>query len=328
MSGPEPVVDRDDEGADDQDAELQFDQAEMTTPASSGPSCDGCKRPITDAYYEINRKIVCSSCRQQIEASFQGGSGLARFLKAAFFGFGAALVGAAIYYGVARVSGLNIGLVAILVGFMVGGAVRKGSGNRGGMLYQLLALFLTYVAIGLMGLTFVMEHQFNEFGGKKKDAEAKKEAPAKVVKDEKVAAKTGDRLKNPFAAAGKEKAKDLTSPKAEKANDASAKVSNAAPEKNAAVAKTDDVAAEDEADVANDAGVLGAIVIVAAAFAFIIVSYPVFMAFQAPISGLIYCFALFQAWQMNKRAHLPFSGPFQVAAAPPAAFEARDDDAG
>ena len=39
-----------------------------------------------------------------------------------------------------RVTGWNIGLVAIVVGFMVGGAVRKGTGNRGGMLYQFLTL--------------------------------------------------------------------------------------------------------------------------------------------------------------------------------------------
>ena len=258
MSGPEPVVDREDEGADDEGAELQFDQAEMTTPASSGPSCDACKRPITDAYYEINRKILCSSCRQHIEASFQGGSGLARFLKASLFGFGAALVGAAIYYGIARASGLNIGLVAILVGFMIGGAVRKGTGNRGGMLYQFLALFLTYFAIGLMGLTFVIEQQFNEFRGKIKNAEAKKEAPAQIVKNEKGAAKTDDRPQNPIVAAGKDKAKDPTSPKTEKAKDASEKAPTAAPEKNAAVAKTADETADDEKEVPTAGGVLGA----------------------------------------------------------------------
>ncbi len=254
MSGPEPVVDREDEGADDEGAELQFDQAEMTTPASSGPSCDACKRPITDAYYEINRKILCSSCRQRIEASFQGGSGLARFLKASLFGFGAALVGAAIYYGIARVSGLNIGLVAILVGFMIGGAVRKGTGNRGGMLYQFLALFLTYFAIGLMGLTFVMEQQFKEFQGKIKDGEAKKEAPAKAVKIEKGAAKNDDRPQNPIVAAGKDKAKDPTSPITEKAKDASEKAPTAAPEKNAAVAKTADETADDEKEVPTAGG--------------------------------------------------------------------------
>ena len=44
-------------------------------------------------------------------------------------------------------------LVAILVGFMVGGAVRKGTGNRGGLLYQFLASCSTYFAIGLMVLS-------------------------------------------------------------------------------------------------------------------------------------------------------------------------------
>lgn len=323
MSGPEPVVDREDEGADDEGAELQFDQAEMTTPASSGPSCDACKRPITDTYYEINRKILCSSCRERIEASFQGGSGLARFLKASLFGFGAALVGAAIYYTCVRVTGSNFGLVAILVGFMIGWSVRKGTGNRGGLLYQFLALFMTYFAIGVMCVTFAMEHQFKELQGMIKDDKPKKEAPAKAVKNEKGAGKTDDRPQNAIDVAGKDKAKDLTNPKTEKAKVTSAKAPNAAPKKNAAVAKT----VGDGTDVPTVGGLVGATVIVLAGVVLLTLAYPVLMAFQFPISGLIYCFALFQAWQMNKGAKLAFSGPFQVAAAPPA-LETRDDHVG
>ncbi len=194
MSGPEPFVDREDEGADDDGAELQFDQAEMTTPKSSGPSCDACKRPITDAYYEINRKILCSSCRERIEASFQGGSGVARFLKASLFGFGAALVGAAIYYAWVRVTGSNFGLVAILVGFMIGWGVRKGTGQPRwnalsvpGVVPDLLCHRLDVCHIR------AMEHQFKELQGMNKEGAPGKEAPAKAVKNEKGAGKTDDR---------------------------------------------------------------------------------------------------------------------------------------
>ena len=45
---------------------------------------------------------------------------------------------------------------------------------------------------------------------------------------------------------------------------------------------------------------------------FLIVAAPVALAIADPISGLIYCFALFQAWQMNKRVRLAVNGPFQV----------------
>ena len=137
--------------------ELQFDQAEFTTPAPDGPSCGFCKRPVEDAYYELGGKICCASCRQQVETAVRGGSSLARVVKALFLGSVAAVAGAALYYAIIRITGYNIGLVAIVVGFMVGGAVRNGTGNRGGLFYQFLALFLAYVAIGLMHVPMLIE---------------------------------------------------------------------------------------------------------------------------------------------------------------------------
>ncbi len=43
-------------------------------------------------------------------------------------------------------TGYEFGLIAIVVGFLVGAAVRKGDG-RGGWKYQALAMFLTYTSI-------------------------------------------------------------------------------------------------------------------------------------------------------------------------------------
>ena len=51
------------------------------------------------------------------------------------------------YYGVLALTGYEVGLIAIVVGFMVGTAVRKGSQGRGGWKYQALAMFLTYTSI-------------------------------------------------------------------------------------------------------------------------------------------------------------------------------------
>ena len=78
---------------------------------------------------------------------FHQGSRLGRGIKAVLFGTIAAALGAILYYAIMRITGLNIGLVAVVVGLMVGGAVKAGSGNRGGRFYQLLAVFLTYSAI-------------------------------------------------------------------------------------------------------------------------------------------------------------------------------------
>ena len=54
-----------------------------------------------------------------------------------------------IYFGVLKLTGYEVGLISILVGILVGGAVRKGSGGRGGWAYQALAIFLTYSAIAV-----------------------------------------------------------------------------------------------------------------------------------------------------------------------------------
>ena len=57
------------------------------------------------------------------------------------------LIGCGIWYAVRALTGYEVGLIAIIVGLLVGGAVRKGSKRRGGRLYQTLAVLLTYASI-------------------------------------------------------------------------------------------------------------------------------------------------------------------------------------
>ena len=60
-------------------------------------------------------------------------------------------------------------IVAIAIGFMVGWAVRKGAGGRGGRRFQVLALVLTYWAVGL-AYTPLMFKQLAEENAKEKAA--------------------------------------------------------------------------------------------------------------------------------------------------------------
>ena len=90
--------------------DIQFDQAEYTTPAPEGPSCGVCQRPINGEYYETSGKVLCSSCRDRVTAAFRGGSRTARVLKALLFGSVASGIGAALYYAILRATGYNIGL--------------------------------------------------------------------------------------------------------------------------------------------------------------------------------------------------------------------------
>jgi hypothetical protein len=125
---------------------LQFDHAERDGSASS-LTCAACNQAIATSYYEVNGNVTCQRCRNQVLAGWNRGSSGGRFAKALGLGFAAAVVGAGIYFGIAALTGYEFGLVAIVVGVLVGGAVRKGSNGRGGRRYQLLAVFLTYTAV-------------------------------------------------------------------------------------------------------------------------------------------------------------------------------------
>jgi hypothetical protein len=127
--------------------ELQFDRAEREEPVTEEPSCDACHTAIAGEYYEVNGKAICATCRQGITAAMTGGSRLKRMFKATALGVLAGAVGAGIYFAVLKLTGYEVGLIAIVVGVLVGTAVRSGSDGRGGWFYQLLAIGITYCAI-------------------------------------------------------------------------------------------------------------------------------------------------------------------------------------
>jgi hypothetical protein len=91
--------------------------------------------------------VVCKACADKLGALHSGGSPSRRFGLATVLGLVAGALGAGLYFGIAAVTGYEFGLVAIVVGFAVGYAVRVGSGGRGGLPYQLLAVIITYAAI-------------------------------------------------------------------------------------------------------------------------------------------------------------------------------------
>lgn len=130
---------------------LQFDAAVPRDGRRESATCAQCHAAISLHYWEANGQVLCSSCKSALDAvhgpTVSAGAG--PMLRAALFGVGAALAGAAIYLAVAYFLNLEVGLIAILVGFMVGWAVRKGTRDRGGRRFQVLAVVLTYLAISV-----------------------------------------------------------------------------------------------------------------------------------------------------------------------------------
>jgi hypothetical protein len=127
---------------------LQFDTAEFADAESQSHelSCTACRRPVAESYFEVGGQKMCPSCKDAF-VNARSGSGVAAFFRAWLYGALAGIAGCGLYYAVLALSGYEVGLIAIVVGLMVGFAVRNGSRARGGWLYQAMAMIITYGSI-------------------------------------------------------------------------------------------------------------------------------------------------------------------------------------
>jgi len=126
-------------------------------PAAPAVTCAACHRSISDTYFDVNGTSVCGSCHDEIGRQAETPRGFGTLALAMVFGIGAAIAGAALYYAVIAITDFEIGLVAIAIGYMVGFAVRKGAGGRGGRRFQIVAIVLTYWAVGLAYVPLVFK---------------------------------------------------------------------------------------------------------------------------------------------------------------------------
>ncbi len=144
---------------DSSDEPLDF--AAPASATATLPACANCGREIVDEYWSVGSAVVCGRCKASLEQSQQSTGGITgrsgRFSKALLLGVGGMILGAAVWYAVARFANLEIGLIAILLGWLVAKGILKGSGDRGGRRYQVMAVLLTYLGIGLGYVPFVFE---------------------------------------------------------------------------------------------------------------------------------------------------------------------------
>jgi hypothetical protein len=149
--------------------ELTFDRVQPTlnlpqdadATDTAGIPCGSCGTVMLDEYYSIGDKPVCANCRASFEKSRATSRTAKAFGKAFAFGLGAAMAGAAVYYAVIALFELEIGIVAILIGWMVGWAILKALPGGGSRRYQVLGAVLTYFAVGVAYLPLA----FNSKGG-------------------------------------------------------------------------------------------------------------------------------------------------------------------
>ncbi len=125
--------------------ELQFQHAEFVGEKPS-VRCAACKAEIQGSYYHVHGAVTCEQCALVRQAQQGGPAGRTTFLRAALYGLGAAIAGSVIF-ALVSLTGFQFGIIAILVGIMVGKAIRYATGGRTTRAYQVLAVVLTYVAI-------------------------------------------------------------------------------------------------------------------------------------------------------------------------------------
>lgn len=253
---------------------LQFDQAEFDGTQTKDTECGECRNTIIETYFDVNGKTVCPACREKIETE-QSGSGVVRFVRAILFGIPAALLGAGIYYGISALTGYEFGLVAIVIGLMVGAAVRAGSRRKGGWVYQTLAILLTYIAIVSTYIPYMIQG-FNE---------ANQEEITEINQ-------TSDTTIS-------DNNKNLSSSIPEEATviPAGEKTTEATPEK-----------LPDPEDVSLVMGLIGLVALLL--FAMIV---PFLAGFENILGLIIIAIGLYEAWKINKRIPLQITGPFSVS---------------
>ena len=126
--------------------DLQFHTAEAV---DSRPRCGGCGTVLAESFWQIQGVNVCGDCAAARKAAQDLPDIRQKFFRALLYGSGAALLGWAGWSAVEIATGFQIGLLAIGVGWLVGTAIRKGTGGHTSRKYQIMAVVLTYLAISM-----------------------------------------------------------------------------------------------------------------------------------------------------------------------------------
>ena len=130
--------------------ELQFESVvPRTDGAGTATACTLCQTPFAAEYFDVGGQQICRACSDKVAYQTSTPREISTLVRAGLAGAIAAILGALLYFAVIAISGFEVGLVSIAIGYMVGYGIRLGTRGRGGRRFQVIALVLTYWAIGL-----------------------------------------------------------------------------------------------------------------------------------------------------------------------------------
>lgn len=295
----------------DQSGDLNFDKVDAGEQGPAQSTCALCQEPLTYQYFEVNQKVICPPCKDKYEEQMERSKGASRYIKAFLLGLPAGLVGAGIYYAIMALTGYEFGLIAILIGFMVGMAVRYGSNHRGGIGLQIMAALITYCSICSTYIPMIIQGLQEEW-----DIEEVALPQTESFGD------VGEEREFDVGSMSKDEADKLTSGVI--TDETLAEFDRYSPSGGVTTLDSieQDPTAEDPiavdaaqfndqeslmADATPTQMILGYLVIFVIALA-----APWLMGFANIMGWLIIGFGVYQAWIMNKYVPLEFKGPFDI----------------
>lgn len=108
--------------------------------------CSNCKLPIVTDYYLCDGGPWCPQCTHKASGS-SARVGCSTLFRAGLTGLVGAVLGGGLWTASTVITNHELGFIAIVVGVVVGLAVKKGAGQQSGRSLQLLAMALTFVAL-------------------------------------------------------------------------------------------------------------------------------------------------------------------------------------
>lgn len=100
---------------------------------------------------------VCATCADDMERAIRVETEAPNLAGGLVAGLAAAAVASLIWYGVVAITEYQLGLVALLVGWLVGKAVMLGAGGKRGISLQLMSVGITLPAM-VLGEYFIVRH--------------------------------------------------------------------------------------------------------------------------------------------------------------------------
>ena len=132
----------------------QFGTAEYGA-SPTAENCQFCHQPIAGTYYRVRAAMACPLCTDRIRDAMSTSTS-SKYPTALAYGIGAAILGTALYATFTILTGWIASYVSLAVAWMVGTAIKKGSGGAGGRSCQITAALLTYAAISMASLPITL----------------------------------------------------------------------------------------------------------------------------------------------------------------------------